>query len=115
MSGYLFLNSCATPFPMIPTQLTVFTRVCASLANRSPISALNIRTFSLTKEYCRIDRYRQVKAETLQLFQSYGVDNVSTYQILCFHVMRHQYLGAFLRTMTKVRNLIIRVSPVQRK
>ena len=42
ISGKRLLNCSATPLPMTPTQLTVFTRVCAWLSNKSPRSALKM-------------------------------------------------------------------------
>ncbi|MHB8570004.1 MAG: hypothetical protein ACYC97_07365 [Metallibacterium sp.] len=36
------MNAAATPLPITPTQLTVFTSACAWLSNKSPISTLSM-------------------------------------------------------------------------
>src|SRR5581483_10482701 len=60
MSGNRFRNSRAIPFPMTPTQLTVFTSVCASESNRLPTTTLTIR-LGLLEEEMAVDRARKVR------------------------------------------------------
>src|SRR5437870_13591368 len=78
---------------MMPTQLTVFTRVCACVANKSPMSALNMAT-GLTKKHDRINCDRQAEACRLQPGRNRRVDCVCSCQITWLNAMRDEHFGA---------------------
>src|SRR5438132_12576971 len=107
MSGNRFLNCRATPFPMTPTQLTVFTRVCALDSNISPMKTLTmVQAPSGLEEEMSIDGDGEAKSRRLQCLFAFRPGDVGSDDVLRVDLVGHEHFRALYAAAAPLHDLV---------
>src|SRR5690606_38682429 len=113
MSGKRTLKDAATPLPITPTQLTVFTHVCIFDANRSPISTFIMTGPRSLEKQVGVDHDIALRGSFPKHLRRVRTRYICPQYVLWINSLGYEHLGTSYRLSTPFLNLIL-VGPVPR-